>query len=217
MSLIHKEGYFTLIISAIVLFVANGLTYTFVPPIILFSTFVFLALWLFLVSFFRNPKRTIDQYADDIVYCPADGKIVVIENTNESEVLKDERIQVSIFMSPLNVHVNRNPISGKVTFFKYHPGAFYKAWNPKASTENERTTILIENPKGKVLFRQIAGALARRIVWYVSQGDEVKQGEDMGFIKLGSRVDVFLPKDAKLEVEMGQMVSGNKTVLARLV
>jgi len=217
MSLIHKEGYFTLIISAIVLFVANGLTYTFFPPIILFSTFVFLALWLFLVSFFRNPKRTIDQYADDIVYCPADGKIVVIENTNESEVLKDERIQVSIFMSPLNVHVNRNPISGKVTFFKYHPGAFYKAWNPKASTENERTTIMIENPKGKVLFRQIAGALARRIVWYVSQGDEVKQGEDMGFIKLGSRVDVFLPKDAKLEVEMGQMVSGNKTVLARLV
>ena len=172
---------------------------------------------LFLVSFFRNPKRIIDQYADDIVYCPADGKIVVIENTNESEVLKDERIQVSIFMSPLNVHVNRNPISGKVTFFKYHPGAFYKAWNPKASTENERTTIMIENPKGKVLFRQIAGALARRIVWYVSQGDEVKQGEDMGFIKLGSRVDVFLPKDAKLEVEMGQMVSGNETVLARLV
>lgn len=217
MSLIHKEGYFTLIISAIVLLVANGLTYTFFPPIILFSTFVFLALWLFLVSFFRNPKRIIDQYADDIVYCPADGKIVVIENTNESEVLKDERIQVSIFMSPLNVHVNRNPISGKVTFFKYHPGAFYKAWNPKASTENERTTIMIENPKGKVLFRQIAGALARRIVWYVSQGDEVKQGEDMGFIKLGSRVDVFLPKDAKLEVEMGQMVSGNKTVLARLV
>ena len=217
MSLIHKEGYFTLIISAIVLFVANGLTYTFFPPIIWFSTFVFLALWLFLVSFFRNPKRIIDQYADDIVYCPADGKIVVIENTNESEVLKDERIQVSIFMSPLNVHVNRNPISGKVTFFKYHPGAFYKAWNPKASTENERTTVMIENPKGKVLFRQIAGALARRIVWYVSQGDEVKQGEDMGFIKLGSRVDVFLPKDAKLEVEMGQMVSGNETVLARLV
>jgi phosphatidylserine decarboxylase len=217
MSLIHKEGYFTLIISAIVLFVANGLIYTFFPPIIWFSTLVFLALWLFLVSFFRNPKRTIDQYADDIVYCPADGKIVVIENTNESEVLKDERIQVSIFMSPLNVHVNRNPISGKVTFFKYHPGAFYKAWNPKASTENERTTVMIENPKGKVLFRQIAGALARRIIWYVSQGDEVKQGEDMGFIKLGSRVDVFLPKDAKVEVEMGQMVSGNKTVLARLV
>jgi len=217
MSLIHKEGYFTLIISAIVLFVANGIIYTFFPPIIWFSTLVFLALWLFLVSFFRNPKRTIDQYADDIVYCPADGKIVVIENTNESEVLKDERIQVSIFMSPLNVHVNRNPISGKVTFFKYHPGAFYKAWNPKASTENERTTVMIENPKGKVLFRQIAGALARRIIWYVSQGDEVKQGEDMGFIKLGSRVDVFLPKDAKVEVEMGQMVSGNKTVLARLV
>ena len=217
MSLIHKEGYFTLIRRAIVLFVANGLIYTFFPPIIWFSTLVFLALWLFLVSFFRNPKRTIDQYADDIVYCPADGKIVVIENTNESEVLKDERIQVSIFMSPLNVHVNRNPISGKVTFFKYHPGAFYKAWNPKASTENERTTVMIENPKGKVLFRQIAGALARRIMWYVSQGDEVKQGEDMGFIKLGSRVDVFLPKNAKVEVEMGQMVSGNKTVLARLV
>jgi len=217
MSLIHKEGYFTLIISAIVLFVASGLIYTFFPPIIWFTTFVFVALWLFLVSFFRNPTRTIDKYDDGIVYCPADGKIVVIENTHEPEVLKDERIQVSIFMSPLNVHVNRNPISGKVTFFKYHPGAFYKAWNPKASTENERTTVMIENPKGKVLFRQIAGALARRIVWYVSQGDEVKQGEDMGFIKLGSRVDVFLPKDAKVEVEMGQMVSGNKTILARLV
>jgi len=171
---------------------------------------------LFLVSFFRNPKRTIEKYDDGIVYCPADGKIVVIENTHEPEVLNDERIQVSIFMSPLNVHVNRNPISGKVAFFKYHPGAFYKAWNPKASTENERTTVVIENQKGKVLFRQIAGALARRIVWYVSQGDEVKQGEDMGFIKLGSRVDVFLPKDAKVEIKMGQMVSGNKTVLARM-
>lgn len=216
MSLIHKEGYFTLVISAIVLFVANALVYTFFSPIIWVTTFVFVALWLFLVSFFRNPKRTIDKYDDSIVYCPADGKIVVIENTQEPEVLKDERIQVSIFMSPLNVHVNRNPISGKVTFFKYHPGAFYKAWNPKASTENERTTVVIENPKGKVLFRQIAGALARRIVWYVSQGDEVKQGDDMGFIKLGSRVDVFLPKDAKIEVAMGQMVSGNKTVLARL-
>lgn len=216
MSLIHKEGYFTLVISAIVLFVANALVYTFFSPIIWVTTFVFVALWLFLVSFFRNPKRTIEKYDDSIVYCPADGKIVVIENTQEPEVLKDERIQVSIFMSPLNVHVNRNPISGKVTFFKYHPGAFYKAWNPKASTENERTTVMIENPKGQVLFRQIAGALARRIVWYVSQGDEVKQGEDMGFIKLGSRVDVFLPKDAKVEVEMGQMVSGNKTVLARL-
>lgn len=216
MSIIHKEGYFTLIISAIVLFVANGLIYTFCPPIIWFTTFIFVALWLFLISFFRNPIRTIEKYDDSIVYCPADGKIVVIENSLEPEVLKDERIQVSIFMSPLNVHVNRNPISGKVTFFKYHPGAFYKAWNPKASTENERTTVMIENPKGKVLFRQIAGALARRIVWYVSQGDEVKQGEDMGFIKLGSRVDVFLPVGAKIEVEMGQMVSGNKTILARL-
>jgi len=215
MSLIHKEGYFTLVISAIVLFVANALIYTFFSPIIWFTTIVFVALWLFLVSFFRNPKRSIENYDDSIVYCPADGKIVVIEHTHEPEVLKDERIQVSIFMSPLNVHVNRNPISGKIAFFKYHPGAFYKAWNPKASTENERTTVLVENSKGKVLFRQIAGALARRIVWYVSQGDEVKQGEDMGFIKLGSRVDVFLPKNAKIEVEMGQMVSGNKTVLAK--
>jgi len=216
MSIIHKEGYFTLIISAIVFFVANGLIYTFFPSVIWFSAIIFLGLWLFLVSFFRNPTRSIEKYDDGTVYCPADGKIVVIENTHEPEVLNDERIQVSIFMSPLNVHVNRNPISGKVAFFKYHPGAFYKAWNPKASTENERTTVMIENPKGKVLFRQIAGALARRIVWYVKQGDEVKQGEDMGFIKLGSRVDVFLPKTAKIEVEMGQMVSGNKTVLARL-
>ena len=143
--------------------------------------------------------------------------IVIEEEVEESEFYKDKRIQVSIFMSPVNVHVNRYPISGEVKYAKYHPGKYLVAWHPKSSTENERTTVMIENPKGKVLFRQIAGALARRIIWYVSQGDEVKQGEDMGFIKLGSRVDVFLPKNAKVEVEMGQMVSGNKTVLARLV
>lgn len=213
--MIHKEGYITLIISLIVLFVINGVIYTFCPEIVLYTSILFAGLYIFLISFFRNPTRIIPKLSENIIYAPADGKIVVIENTHEPEVLKDERQQVSIFMSPLNVHVNRHPIDAKISFFKYHPGAFYKAWNPKASTENERTTVVYDTNNGKILVRQIAGALARRIVWYVSQGDQVKQGEELGFIKLGSRVDIYLPKNAKIEVEIGDMVSGNKTVIAR--
>lgn len=167
-------------------------------------------------QFFRNPKRLIAIADDGTIYAPCDGKVVVIEETMEPEYFKDRRIQLSIFMSPLNVHVNRNPIGGVVKYFKYHPGLYLVAWHPKSSTENERTTVVISNKKTEVLFRQIAGAVARRIKWYINEGDAVKQGDDMGFIKFGSRVDVFLPLGSKIEVEMEQVVKGNKTVLARI-
>jgi len=174
------------------------------------------ALFVTIVQFFRNPHFdiTIDEKT---VLCPADGKVVVIEETTETEFLKDKRIQVSVFMSPINVHVNRNPISGVVKYFKYHPGKYLVAWHPKSSTENERTTVVTENANGtQVLFRQIAGALARRIVWYVKEGDKVQQGEQFGFIKFGSRVDVFLPLGSKINVEIGEVVKGGRTVLAEL-
>jgi phosphatidylserine decarboxylase len=151
------------------------------------------------------------------VLCPADGKVVVIEETEEPEFLKDRRIQISVFMSPVNVHVNRNPVAGVVKYFRYHPGKYLVAWHPKSSTENERTTVVIENSKGiPVLFRQIAGAMARRIVWYVKEGDKVEQGQQFGFIKFGSRVDVFLPLGTKINVGLGEVVKGGRTVLATL-
>ena len=173
-------------------------------------------LLILVLQFFRNPTRRIPELNDNVVYCPADGKVVVIEETQEDEYLGDKRIQVSIFMSPLNVHVNRNPISGTVKYSKYHPGKYLVAWHPKSSTENERTTVVIDNGKHQILFRQIAGALARRIVNYLKAGDKVTQGEDMGFIKLGSRVDVFLPLDADVKVKIDDVVKGNLTVLAHL-
>ena len=149
--------------------------------------------------------------------CPADGKVVVIEETTETEYLKDKRIQISVFMSPINVHINRNPISGVVKYFKYHPGKYLVAWHPKSSTENERTTVVTENSAGTpVLFRQIAGALARRIVWYVKEGDTVTQGDQFGFIKFGSRVDIFLPLGTNVKVAIGEVVKGGKTILAEL-
>ncbi|MEM7110500.1 MAG: phosphatidylserine decarboxylase family protein, partial [Bacteroidota bacterium] len=147
----------------------------------------------------------------------ADGKVVVIEETNEDEYLKERRIQLSIFMSPVNVHVNRMPIKGVVDFFKYHPGKYLVAWHPKSSTENERTTIVTKMDNGvQILFRQIAGALARRIRWYVKEGDQLEQGQEFGFIKFGSRVDVFLPLDAKILVDINQKTQGGVTVLAEL-
>src|SRR5690606_30868098 len=177
----------------------------------LLSAFLFIAI----VQFFRSPKRTI-HIDDNAVLCPADGKIVVIEETEETEYFNDKRLQISIFMSPTNVHVNRNPISGIVSYFKYHPGKFLVAWHPKSSTENERTTVVVQNSNNvEVLFRQIAGALARRIVWYVKEGDAVQQGEEFGFIKFGSRVDVFLPVGTKVNVNIGDKVVGGKTVIAR--
>jgi len=172
--------------------------------------------YLVILQFFRNPARLVPEEDDNIIYAPADGKVVVIEEASEPEYFKDKRLQVSIFMSPVNVHVNRNPIGGKVKYNVYHPGKYLVAWHPKSSTENERTTMVIDNGSTEILLRQIAGALAKRIKNYVDVGDQVRQGEDFGFIKFGSRVDLFLPLGTKLEVELNQKVKGNKTIIGRL-
>jgi len=177
---------------------------------------VSVAFFLIVLQFFRNPRRLVPDEDDSIIYAPADGKVVVIEETNEKEYFKDRRLQVSIFMSPVNVHVNRNPIGGEVKYNAYHPGKYLVAWHPKSSTENERTTMVIDNGSTEILLRQIAGALAKRIKNYVNVGDTVVQGEDFGFIKFGSRVDLFLPLGTKLEIELNQKVKGNKTIIARL-
>lgn len=215
----HKEGTTTLLLTILFIFVLNALVQFFLPEYTWFRWLIYIlsaGLFAIVVQFFRSPfiKPTTGE---NLVICPADGKVVVIEETEETEVLKDRRIQVSVFMSPVNVHVNRNPISGMVKYFKYHPGKYLFAWNPKSSTENERTTIMVENKAGiPVLFRQIAGALARRIVWYVKEGDDVKQGEQFGFIKFGSRVDVFLPLGTEIKVKLGDTTKGGITVLAEL-
>lgn len=177
---------------------------------------VSVVLFLTVLQFFRNPPRLVPIEDDSIVYAPADGKVVVIEEAIETEYFKDKRLQVSIFMSPVNVHVNRNPIGGEVKYNAYHPGKYLVAWHPKSSTENERTTVVIDNGKTEILLRQIAGALAKRIKNYLEVGQSVRQGEDFGFIKFGSRVDLFLPLDTKVEVELNQKVKGNKSVIARL-
>ena len=213
---IHKEGHKILITLALALAALNALIFWFWPIGLTLSTIVSVGLFLLVLQFFRNPRREIIIADNNIVYAPADGKVVVIEEAVEGEYFEDKRLQVSIFMSPTNVHVNRNPISGTVNYFRYHPGKYLVAWHPKSSTENERTTVVIDNGEDEVLLRQIAGALAKRIVNYIEVGDKVQQGADFGFIKFGSRVDLFLPLDAKIEVEMGQKVRGNKTVIARL-
>ena len=201
---------------ALFLAVVN-LSLRWVAPEVMTPVMVVSAILFFMVlQFFRNPRRVIKVADDRLVYAPADGKVVVIEETHEPEYFGDKRKQVSIFMSPTNVHVNRNPISGTVNYFRYHPGKYLVAWHPKSSTENERTTVVIDNGEDEIMLRQIAGALAKRIVNYLNEGDRVQQGTDMGFIKFGSRVDLFLPLDAKIEVELGQKVKGNKTVIARL-
>ncbi len=169
-----------------------------------------------LLQFFRNPVRQIAVADNHLIYAPADGRVCVIEEVVETQYFKGKRLQVSIFMSPFNVHVNRNPVSGVVNYFKYHPGKYLVAWHPKSSTENERTTVVYGLGDTEILMRQIAGALAKRIKWYISEGDRVDQGGEMGFIKFGSRVDLYLPLDAKVEVTMDQMVKGNKTVIARI-
>ena len=173
-----------------------------------------LVLLLLILQFFRNPNRKIVPN-EKTVLAPVDGKVVVIEEVYEDEYFKDKRVQVSIFMSPINVHVTRYPISGKITFSKYHPGKYLFAWHPKASTENERTTVVIESKEfGEILYRQIAGALARRIVNYAQEGMQVQQGEDAGFIKFGSRVDMFFPLGTKIEVTLKQNAVGNQTIIA---
>lgn len=175
---------------------------------------VSLFLLIIVLQFFRNPNREI-QANDNQIIAPVDGKVVVIEEVFENEYFKDKRLQVSIFMSPINVHVTRYASSGKINFSKYHPGKFLVAWHPKASEENERTTIVIQTKNfGEILYRQIAGALARRIVNYAQEGMQVVQGQDAGFIKFGSRVDIFLPLGTKINVELGEKAIGNKTVIA---
>ena len=166
-------------------------------------------------QFFRIPARTVAAKEGEVL-CPSDGKVVVIEEVEEPEVFGDKRIQVSIFMSPVNVHAQWSPIAGEVSHTKYHPGKYLVAWHPKSSTENERTTLVIQGERGSVLFRQIAGAVARRIRWYIQPGQRVDIGEEVGFIKFGSRIDVFLPLGSNVHVELGQKVKGRETVLATL-
>lgn len=214
---IHKEGYKTIVLIACGLGLLNVLSFLFLSPLIPFLSILFLivslAFLIFIISFFRIPIRTL-TIADNEIICPADGKVVVIEEVPEQEYYKDKRIQVSIFMSPANVHVNRNPISGLVKYKQYHKGKYLVAWHPKSSTENERCSAVIENNKGSILVKQIAGAVAKRICNYVTTGHEVKQGEELGFIKFGSRVDVLLPLNAEVKVHINDKVQGGVTVLA---
>lgn len=216
-NLIHKEGRLLLAIMAIILIALNLLIHNLAP--ILFWPMVLVSVVVFglVLQFFRNPPRKIEVFDNKLVYAPADGKVCVIENVYEGEYFKDQRLQVSIFMSPLNVHVNRNPVSGIVAYFKYHPGKYLVAWHPKSSTENERSTTVYRTENGtEILMRQVAGAVARRIRWYIGEGSAVKQGNDMGFIKFGSRVDLYLPLNTKIEVTMDEIVKGNKTIVAQI-
>ena len=216
---IHKEGYRSIGIAALIFgliniasFVFIGDKYPHLEGIIFIASII---LFLFIVSFFRIPYRSLTKGEKEVI-CPADGKVVVIEEILEEEYFNDKRLQISVFMSPANVHVNRNPVSGEVVYNKYHKGRYLVAWHPKSSIENERHSVVIKNDKGEVLVKQIAGALAKRIVNYLSIGQEVHQGNELGFIKFGSRVDVILPLDAKINVQLNQVVKGGVTVLATL-
>lgn len=216
---IHKEGYTSIALCVLFIFIVNALMQFYFPDAHTWKWIIYIIsalLFFIILQFFRSPVLMLNA-AETQVLCPADGKVVVIEETEETEYFKDKRIQVSVFMSPINVHINRNPISGIVKYFKYHPGKYLVAWHPKSSTENERTTVVTENSEGvAVLFRQIAGALARRIVWYVKEGDRVQQGHQFGFIKFGSRVDIFLPLNSKINVAIDEVVKGGRTILAEL-
>ncbi len=212
----HKEG-FKIILIATILFIAVLLfADIFIAIAWLKMCIQIIAVFFFIIilQFFRNPNRTIAPNNNQIV-APVDGKVVVIEEVFEPEYFKDKRLQVSIFMSPINVHVTRYGLSGLVKYSKYHPGKFLVAWHPKASTENERTTVVIENKVfGEILYRQIAGALAKRIVNYAEEGTQVIQGTDAGFIKFGSRVDIYLPLGTKINVKLNEVAVGNKTIIA---
>ena len=214
----HKEGQKIIFISFIIivgifLLVDNVITIGWLRTSLMILLLVFLIL---ILQFFRNPKRhTVNN--DNHVLSPVDGKVVVIEEVYEGEYFKDKRLQVSVFMSPLNVHVTRYPVNGKILFSKYHPGKYLVAWHPKASEENERTTVVVENQTyGKVLYRQIAGALAKRIVNYAKEDQNVVQGNDSGFIKFGSRVDLFLPLDTNIKVTLNQKVLGGESIIAEI-
>jgi phosphatidylserine decarboxylase len=217
---IHKEGTGSLIVSTITLAIIYSVVKYFTPGMEIFHYFVFgvcLLLFFIVLQFFRKPTRKTPINPKHII-APADGRVVVIEEVVETEYFHDKRIQVSIFMSPLNVHINFNPLSGIVSYFKYHPGKYLVAWHPKSSTENERTTVVTKHPNGtQVLFRQIAGALARRICWYVKEGQAVTQGEEFGFIKFGSRIDIYLPLGTKILVNLEDKPVGGETVIAEFV
>ncbi|MEN9421346.1 MAG: hypothetical protein RLZZ107_820 [Bacteroidota bacterium] len=216
----HREGR-SIMLGSIALFLGlSALNYYFLAcsifGLFLFFELGFAVLLYLIIQFFRIPKRTCTGGSQDIM-CPADGKVVVIEEVEETEYFKDKRIQVSIFMSPMNVHANYYPISGEVSYTKYHPGLFLVAWHPKSSTDNERSTCVVKHANGtEILFRQIAGALARRICYYAQTGDKAQQGEEFGFIKFGSRVDLFLPLGTKIDVALGQKVQAKLTKLGTL-
>jgi phosphatidylserine decarboxylase len=214
----HKEGGKIILIATSLTVIIFLISHKFATPSMSWLEkaiqVITLVLLLLVLQFFRNPNRKIVPN-DKVVLAPVDGKVVVIEEVFEDEYFKDKRLQVSIFMSPINVHVTRYCVSGKIKFSKYHPGKYLVAWHPKASTENERTTVVIESKEfGEILYRQIAGALARRIVNYAVEGTEVRQGDDAGFIKFGSRVDMFFPLGTKVEVKLQQNAVGNETIIA---
>lgn len=213
----HKEGYKSLInvlFFSIVLILISNFFGNNLLVYLAYALSIFLI--IIILQFFRNPSRKV-IHDENSVISPADGKVVVIENVFEPEYLKANCIQISIFMSPTNVHINRNPVGGIVSFFKYHPGKFLVAWHPKSSTENERTSIAIKTERGEeILMRQIAGALARRIVWYCKENDVVKQTDEFGFIKFGSRVDLYLPLGSKINVQLNQIVKGGISKIAFL-
>jgi phosphatidylserine decarboxylase len=216
---IHKEGYRTIALCVLIFGAINIIFFFFFSasmPLVSWIVFsVSLIMLLFIISFFRSPKRNF-TVAHHQVICPADGKVVVIEEMTDTEYFKDKRLQVSIFMSPANVHINRIPMSGKVEYSKYHKGKYLVAWSPKSSTENERHSVVIKSDTAEILVKQIAGALAKRIVNYLKVGQTVSQGNEMGFIKFGSRVDVLLPVGSELNVKLNQQVKGGVTVLATI-
>ena len=216
---LHREGYGIMLGTLVLTSGLSALNYWGFTkhellPLFILAELVLVTFLVLVVQFFRIPSRVCTFGENDIV-CPADGKIVVIEETQENEYFKDKRIQISIFMSPLNVHANYFPINGITKYTKYHPGLFLVAWHPKSSTDNERTTFVVEHKNGtEILFRQIAGAVARRICYYAEVGKEAKQAEEFGFIKFGSRIDVFLPLDVKINVKVGDIVKSKLTCLA---
>ncbi len=216
---IHREGYSSIGIGTLIFGAINFASFYFfsasIPALCWVIFFVTLFLLLFLVSFFRIPNRTL-TINDNAVVAPADGKVVVIEEITDIEYFKDKRLQISVFMSPANVHVNRNPVSGEVVYNQYHKGKYLVAWNPKSSTENERHSVVIKKGNTEILVKQIAGALAKRIVNYLQVGQKVAQTDEMGFIKFGSRVDLLLPVGTKINVELNQVVEGGVTVIATL-
>lgn len=215
---IHKEGYTSLIITLAVLLVINIVVFIVTDSIVwhYISIWASIIFFVLILQFFRSPAITTPKNLKHVI-APADGKVVVIEEADEKEYFHEKRLQVSIFMSPVNVHINRNPVSGIIRYFKYHPGKYLVAWHPKASTENERTTLVYELSTGlQILVRQIAGAMARRIKCYVNEGHTVEQGEEFGFIKFGSRVDLFLPLNTRVLVKIGDTTRAGKTVLAEL-